>query len=239
VEMNADFLIHVRRNVFDPLAWGLSRRQLHNLMMREDLDGIIAATQEYLGRGHYASIHAIQKISELASLARLVQKERPKVIVEIGTAKGGTLYVWTRTNPQAHLVVSIDLPGGLFGGGYDKHRLKLYREFAHDRPSTRMEFLRFDSHASSSLAQLKTILAGQLIDFLYIDGDHAYEGVKLDFQMYSLLVRPGGLVAFHDIVTTGNGHDVSRFWNEVKEKYAHEEFIQNRHGSMGIGVLHL
>lgn len=37
------------------------------------------------------------------------------------------------------------------------------------------------------------------MDFLFIDGDHAYEGVKADFEMYSPLVRKGGLVALHDI----------------------------------------
>jgi predicted O-methyltransferase YrrM len=161
------------------------------------------------------------------------------VVVEIGTAKGGTLYIWARTNPQAELIVSIDLPGGLFGGGYDKRRVRLYKEFTYDRLATRMECLRCDSHAASSLEQLKAILAGRAIDFLYIDGDHAYDGVKMDFQIYAPLVRKGGLVAFHDIVTTGNGHDVCLFWNEVKARYPHEEFVQNRSGSMGIGVLHL
>jgi cephalosporin hydroxylase len=237
--MIPDSLISLRRQVFDPLAWRLSKRELRKLMERQNMEGIIAATEEYIGRGYYASIHAIQKAAELTSLARLVQEEHPQVIVEIGTAKGGTLYVWTRSNPGVKLVVSLDLPGGLFGGGYDERRVRLYREFAYDRPATRMEFLRCDSHAASSLEQLKTILAGRAIDFLYIDGDHAYEGVKMDFQMYALLVRPGGLVAFHDIVTTGHGHDVSRFWNEIKARYPHEEFVQNRQGSMGIGVLHL
>jgi predicted O-methyltransferase YrrM len=38
------------------------------------------------------------------------------------------------------------------------------------------------------------------LDFLFIDGDHTYEGVKQDFEMYTPLVRKGGLVAMHDIV---------------------------------------
>ena len=41
---------------------------------------------------------------------------------------------------------------------------------------------------------------GKPLDFLFIDGDHAFKGVKSDFQLYSELVRPGGLIAFHDII---------------------------------------
>jgi predicted O-methyltransferase YrrM len=45
-----------------------------------------------------------------------------------------------------------------------------------------------------------TLLKGSEGDFLFIDGDHTYQGVKQDFQMYSPLVKKGGIVAFHDIV---------------------------------------
>ena len=33
------------------------------------------------------------------------------------------------------------------------------------------------------------------IDFLFLDGDHSYEGVRRDFENYAPLVRPGGIVA--------------------------------------------
>ncbi len=37
---------------------------------------------------------------------------------------------------------------------------------------------------------------GEPVDFLFIDGDHLYDGVKIDFELYKKLVRPGGLIAF-------------------------------------------
>jgi len=37
-----------------------------------------------------------------------------------------------------------------------------------------------------------------MIDFLHIDGDHTYEGVKLDWELYSPKVRPGGYITVHD-----------------------------------------
>ena len=44
------------------------------------------------------------------------------------------------------------------------------------------------------------------IDLLFIDGDHQYASVLTDWLLYSPLVRPGGLVAFHDIGLTLEGH---------------------------------
>jgi hypothetical protein len=36
------------------------------------------------------------------------------------------------------------------------------------------------------------------IDFLFIDGDHSYEGVKLDFELYSKLLNENGVIVIHD-----------------------------------------
>ena len=35
-------------------------------------------------------------------------------------------------------------------------------------------------------------------DFVFIDGDHSFEGLKGDWEGWSRLVRPGGCVALHD-----------------------------------------
>lgn len=36
------------------------------------------------------------------------------------------------------------------------------------------------------------------IDYLHIDGDHSYEGVKKDFELYSNLLSNNGIVSIHD-----------------------------------------
>lgn len=38
-------------------------------------------------------------------------------------------------------------------------------------------------------------------DALFIDGDHSYQAVLCDWLLYHKLVRPGGIVAFHDCAT--------------------------------------
>jgi predicted O-methyltransferase YrrM len=81
-------------------------------------------------------------------------------------------------------------------------------------------------------------------DIIFIDGDHTYEGCKSDFERYKgYLSKAGGLIAFHDI--QDNWHhrvqncNVGRFWNEIKQNYKYEEFVEtwgeNEWG--GIGVL--
>ena len=36
------------------------------------------------------------------------------------------------------------------------------------------------------------------VDFLFIDGDHSYEGVKLDFDLYSTILSENGVIIIHD-----------------------------------------
>lgn len=36
------------------------------------------------------------------------------------------------------------------------------------------------------------------LDFIHIDADHSYEGVRKDFYLYSKLLSPGGLITLHD-----------------------------------------
>lgn len=36
------------------------------------------------------------------------------------------------------------------------------------------------------------------IDFLFIDGDHSYDGIRADWEGWSRFVAPGGVVCLHD-----------------------------------------
>ena len=227
--------------VRDNVAWVISRHRLRRAMASSNPGDIVRMTSCFRGVGVYWPIFTMQKEQEIIACAEIVRNLKPRIIVEIGTAHGGTLFIWTRTNPQLELVVSIDLPGGTFGGGYPEGRARLYREFTYGHPKTQMRLLRCDSHSDSTLSLLLQQLAGRKIDFLWIDGDHTYDGVKKDFSMYSALVRKGGIVGFHDIITKGGGlenHEVWRFWGELKQQFPSREIIEDRSSNlMGIGIL--
>jgi predicted O-methyltransferase YrrM len=58
--------------------------------------------------------------------------------------------------------------------------------------------------------------------------------------MYAPLVRPGGVIVFHDIVEHPSELrcEVARFWNEIRHSFRHQEMIADRkQGWAGIGVL--
>lgn len=181
-------------------------------------------------------IRPAQVKSEITALGKIVETLEPKTILEIGTAKGGTLFLFSRLADPRATIVSLDLPGGEFGGGYPEWKSKLYKTFA--RPLQHFHLLRDDSHLASVKEKVMRILNGTPLDFLFIDGDHTYEGVKKDFELYAPLVRKGGVIAFHDIAVHPPevGCQVDRFWNEIKGGKG-KEFIENRDQKWaGIGV---
>jgi predicted O-methyltransferase YrrM len=183
-------------------------------------------------------IRPLQIRSEFERFAALVADLRPKALLEIGTFFGGTLFVLSRLSDPEATIISVDLPGGKFGGGYKFLRIPIYKCFPRGRQ--RLHLIRGDSHEFETQARVKAILGNQKLDLLFIDGDHTYDGVKHDFHLYAPLVRKGGVVAFHDIAEhpRDTGCEVSRFWNETKQQYPYEEIVEDRNqGWAGIGIL--
>lgn len=55
------------------------------------------------------------------------------------------------------------------------------------------------------------------IDFLFIDGDHSYEGVKLDFELYSTILSDKGVIMIHD--TDGEYEETLIVSEDAKKDY--------------------
>ena len=191
----------------------------------------------YVGNGWYRRVGATQIEEEFRAFIAEVHTIGPRVIVEIGTARGGSFLAWCRN--AADVAISIDLPGGVNGGGYVAQRGKLYAEFVFGR-TTRAILPREDSHSDATLQKVTSILLGRPIDVLFIDGDHRYEGVSRDYELWKPLVRPGGLIGFHDVVEHPEftSIDVHRFWAEIRKGRSHKEFIANPLSGYGIGVVY-
>lgn len=161
-------------------------------------------------------------------------------MLEIGSWKGGTLFLFSRVVDSDAKILSLDLPGGDFGGGSNDYKGPFFKNFACGNQE--IHLFRADSHLPLSLQNIRAILREGQLDFLFIDGDHTYKGVKQDFEMYSPLVRKGGLIAFHDICRhpPETGCDVFTFWKEIKHSYPHEELIKNpKQNWAGIGLLYI
>ncbi len=121
----------------------------------------------------------------------------PKRILEIGSQHGGGLIYWDRYVGSEGQVISIDatLPP------YPARWTMDYSTCTSD-----MTFIPGNSHDPFVRKLVQDTLTGPL-DFIFIDGDHSYDGTMSDFNDYSPLVRKGGLIGFHDTIY-GDGPDL-------------------------------
>jgi predicted O-methyltransferase YrrM len=58
----------------------------------------------------------------------------------------------------------------------------------------------FISGSSRQVEAIKKIIPKEL-DILFVDGDHSYEGVRDDLKDYHSLVKSGGRIICHDVVS--------------------------------------
>jgi predicted O-methyltransferase YrrM len=190
---------------------------------------------------HYdMRVRAMQIPEEIGALLSTLEAQQPKRIIEIGTAEGGTLFLFTRAAASNATLVSLDLEGKGFGVSYPARNRRLYRAFA--RGDQTVHLVRGDSHDPSTLHRVGALAEGP-VDLLFIDGDHSYDGVKSDFLDYSPLVRPGGIVALHDIVPASEERvgGVPRYWAELKASHPEaEEYVRSwSQPGYGIGVIRI
>jgi predicted O-methyltransferase YrrM len=184
------------------------------------------------------TIAPAQVRSEIRALLGLLEAQPPRNVLEIGTARGGTLFLPSRVAAVDARLASVDLPGGEFGGGYDRIWAPLLKALPTERQM--LKLIRADSHDSRTYEEARRWYASEPLDCLLVDGDHRFEGVRRDFHMYGPMVRPGGLIAFHDIVPGPEERvgGVAEFWKVVKKVYQTRELVDDwGQGGWGIGVL--
>lgn len=175
--------------------------------------------------------------SEICGFLAFAAQHRPAVVVEIGTAEGGTNFLLGQAIPGVERVIGLDLFVA---------NTRLLHEFNVGRRE--LAYVQGSSHDRATRERLRDVLGGRPIDLLFIDGDHTYEGARDDFLDYRELVREGGLIAFHDIVAdhftrfgrqTGRwAGDVPRLWQELRSLDGTREFVDDpEQDGLGIGVL--
>jgi len=176
-------------------------------------------------------IRPVQIMYEIKNLLLILDKAKPKVILEIGTARGGTLFLFSNIADEEATLISVDLYQSI-------GKRILFRYIRKEKQ--KIFLIQGDSHSIETLRKIEAILRDNKVDFLFIDGDHSYEGVKKDFEMYSPLVKKGGIIAFHDIVPhpPETRCEVNKFYNEIKYDYRYIEIVRDwAQKWAGIGVL--
>lgn len=175
---------------------------------------------------------ALQKRRELAGLLEVVVATDPKLIIEIGSDRGGTLWAWSQLAAD---VVSVTLDGGPYSSTPTQQGREIDRHGA--------DVIVGDSHDVATWLRVGEVLNGRRADLLFIDGDHTYEGARQDVMAYTPFVRPGGYVALHDICEDQHCPEVGvwRLWPALRDsgQFAATEFIAEPRTWGGIGLLQI
>lgn len=202
------------------------------------LDGSMTAENSVDFSLKYPAISPVQLRSEMVEYAGIVAELRPRTVLEIGTYRGGTLFVHCKLAASNATLVSLDLSGSLLGRFWRWLQAPIFNRFT--QKGQTLHLLRVDSHSKETSSMISKLLNGRQLDLLFVDGDHSYMGVRTDFEMYAPFVRPGGIIAFHDIAVQPPPNEVARFWNEIKPRYQHREILhRTTNDAMGIGVIEI
>jgi cephalosporin hydroxylase len=222
------------KNFKDWMNAGTMKKLLDQRAFSPETDKLVQFTMTESG----GAIRPLQNPWEIGELMKRVREKQPRVIVEIGTAKGGTLFLFCQHAADDAMIISLDLPFGRNGGGYPKWKEKLYAKFA--KPGQTLHLMRANSHLDETRTRIEALLKGRKIDVLMIDADHSYEGVKRDYDLYSPLLAEDGFIAMHDVILNRFDPEIEvhKFWDELKATEKTEELVHDYgQGNLGIGIV--
>jgi predicted O-methyltransferase YrrM len=194
------------------------------------------ALEQFPGGLFFPSGPAQHEAEILAMLAFAAERD-PRTVVEIGTSTGGTTFLLSAMLPSVTCLIGLDI--------LVRNQARL-RAFVRD--DLDLHLISGSSRDAGTLRAVTEALRGRPIDLLFIDGDHSFSGAAEDFRTFRRLVRPGGLIAFHDIVpdaTLRSGAEsltwageVPVLWEILRSQYPSHEFVDSfDQEAFGIGVL--
>ena len=161
----------------------------------------------------------------------LVDKLRPKMIVELGTHHGFSYFTFCQAikmSGLAALAYAVDLWTGDEHAGF--YGSDVYQSVQHTNENNYSEF---SNLMRCAFAEALSYFENNTIDLLHIDGRHHYDDVKEDFNSWLPKLSNSAVVLFHDINVRERNFGVYKFWSELQEQYPSFSFV---HGC-GLGVL--
>jgi predicted O-methyltransferase YrrM len=118
-------------------------------------------------------------------------------VVEIGTWHGVTTRRLRAAMAGDGELFAIDpYPTGRLG--FSAPRYIAEREVRKERNGT----VRWIRSTGAESGRLFATRRETPVDFVFIDGDHSYQGLREDWEAWSGLVGPGGVIALHDSRST-------------------------------------
>jgi len=130
---------------------------------------------------------------ETTILVNLVKSVNPKVMIEIGCQQGRTAKTILHNIPYLETYIGIDVPS------YYKPTLDCQRD---EIPVSAGVFAAYDPRFYLLVKERGSLDVGpqdlEPCDAFFIDGDHSAKAVTHDSFLSRALVRPGGIIIWHD-----------------------------------------
>ena len=197
---------------------------------------------DWLKRNNIELLQFDDEVEQLDAYLQKLSRRLPnwplEALVEIGVWQGGSMFLLANYMAPGATIIGID-PAETTAN----HRKAM-------RVANKLVDQGFDAHVfrkTSSKAK-RTVVNWLLrkrraVDYLHIDGNHTYDGVKYDFTNYAPLVVEGGIIQLHDVTNvhpkTGKNYGTKIFWNEITRSYHDHAVVANtQEGRVpGIGVI--
>jgi hypothetical protein len=159
------------------IEFNLPSRTLNDLFPGIDSVLVTAPVTEL-----YRPRDMVLPLAEVLTLAAIGRHLKPRRIFEIGTHTGSSTLVMAINVPDETEILTLDLqPSETVGSAY-----------RHTQYSSRIQQL----YGNSKTFDYTPFLGK--VDFVFIDADHTYEGVKSDTAKAFELLRPGGVIVWDD-----------------------------------------
>lgn len=209
-----------QRNLFGPWPIPVVSLAEVDAMFRPGEFGPSLDTEvSFLGRG---ALEVPGGTSDAEAWVLAVLAKRARTMFEFGTCTGKTAYLWAVNSPEDARVVTLTLPPQ-GRGSY----ARTTEDSAHDTDAALSEsvFERFVYTGTKAEPKIEQLFADskafdtspwrERCDVVFVDGSHAYSYVKNDSGKAIELVKPGGLVLWHDYLGPKHSPGVYRALNEL------------------------
>ena len=113
-------------------------------------------------------------------IGSLINMTGAKAVLEIGVFEGETSIKMIEALPVGSYYVGIDI------NDYRKHKL--------GKPGVAVDFILGES------IKVLANMPENHFDFIFVDGDHSWENILPEFKEIERVIRPGGVIAYHDSI---------------------------------------